>query len=225
MPLPHTITTFTNYDGSLSPYVDLLWTTDQQTKGYINAGFQYSGYLSGFSSPLQQIAFFVTPRSETDKKATVANFMYLDAEVRPGIRSLYTGSLLGGRYRIWPHGGIELGTTVKGRSVMRPESNNPSRWKAGVEVVATWSGAPAEAHTGICAWIGCGGVSIIADWQHYFLNHLPAGVTTTNRNWRTITAAYKFTPHFGLSVGYKSGNPPPIFTYQKVTQVGIAIVY
>jgi hypothetical protein len=225
-PLPYTITGISNYDGSLSPYVDLLWTTDRQTAGYLNVGVQYSGYLSEYAGPLQQIAFFVTPRTETDKKITVANFMYLDAELRPGIRGLYAGSLpFGGHYRIWPHGGVELGHTIKGANVVRPESNNPSRWKAGLNVVASWPGVPADKRVGLCAWLGCGGVSLNADWQHYFLNDVPSDEHTWNHDWGTITAIYKFTAHIGVSLGYQNGEPPPLFTYTRVVQAGIALVY
>jgi hypothetical protein len=222
VPLPWLRTVGDRYSGSLSPYLDALWTTDPTTKGYVNLGAQYNGYLSELGPVLQQIAFFITPRTESDKKLTVMNFMYLDAEVRPGIYGLYTGRLpLGGHYRVWPHAGVELGHTIKGTAVVRPESNDPSRWKAGVNVIAGWPASKSKSF--FCTVFGCAGFDINADYQHYWLNDVPVAAPTA-RDVGTIKATYKFTDHVGLALAYQNGNPPPLFAYQRVIQIGISFM-
>jgi hypothetical protein len=214
-----------SYEGSLSPYLNLLWTTDASTQGYIEPGVQYSGYLTpGGNAFIQQVAAFLTPRAEADKKTTVVNFIPLDFEVKPGIRGLFAGALpLDGSYRVWPHTGVELGWTVKGTTVVRPESNDQARWKGGVALYGHWP-APQSASS-FCRLVGCGGFDFTADWQHYQLLDVPSAVLTRNHDYGTISATYKFTAHTGLSLSWCNGQAPPLFSYQRVVSLGIAVVY
>jgi hypothetical protein len=212
------------FEGSLSPYLDLLWTTDASTKGYINPGVQYTAdwSLAG-KHAVDQLVGYLTPRSEADKKLSVVNFIPLDFVVEPRIRYLDNGPLpLGGSYSIWPRAGVEIGWTIKGQSVARPETNSPSRFKAGVAVEAKWP-APKDPPP-LCRLIGCGGFDISADYQHYSLNNVPAHVTSQRDN-GTLSATYKFTAHVGLSFSLHNGNPPPLFSYQRTLSLGVQFVY
>jgi hypothetical protein len=212
------------FEGSLSPYLDLLWTTDTTTKGYINPGVQYTAFWSPPGNPaIDQLVGYLTPRSEADKKVSVVNFIPLDFVVEPRIRHLDNGALpLGGSYSIWPRAGVEIGWTIKGQSVARPETNSPSRFKVGVAAEAKWP-APKDPPP-VCRLIGCGGFDISADYQHYSLNNVPARVTSQRDN-GTLSATYKFTKHVGLSFSLHNGNPPPLFSYQRVLSFGVQFVY
>jgi hypothetical protein len=213
------------YEGSLSPYLNLLWTTDTATQGYIEPGVQYSGYVTmGGNAVIQQVAAFLTPRAEADKNVTVVNFIPLDFEVKPGIRGLFAGALpFDGSYRVWPHTGVELGWTVKGTTVVRPESNDQARWKGGVGLYGHWP-AP-QNPSSFCRFIGCGGFDFTADWQHYQLLDVPSTVLARNHDYGTVSATYKFTAHTGLSLSWCNGQAPPLFSYQRVVSLGIAVVY
>jgi len=213
-------------EGSLSPYLDLLVSTDPTTKGYIDPGLQYSGFIHWNEDThfLSVIAAYLTPRAELDKKATVMNFIPLDLVFKPGLGGLTShGIFLGGLIQVWPDVGLEQGWTVKGRRVARAESNDPSRWKGGLSVIAKWFG-PAKP-TGFCKTIGCAEFDITADWQHYKLNDVPASEPTSNQDYGTLSAIYKFTEHVGLSFSFCNGNPPPLFIYQRVESLGLSIVY
>jgi hypothetical protein len=211
---------------SLSPYLDLLVSTDASTKGYIDPGLQFTGLFIWDSRThfLNTIATFITPRAESDKKGTVMNFIPLDVVIRPGLGPLSAHSIpLGGSIQLWPDIGLEQGWTVKGRELARAESNNPSRWKGGANLVAKWR-AP-KTPSRLCKVIGCAGFDISADWQHYKLNDVPASASTSNFDYGTLSATYKFTEHAGLSFSFNNGNPPPLFVYQRVESLGLAIVY
>jgi hypothetical protein len=212
-----------HYASVLSPYVDALWTTDTTKSGYLNLGVQYTGYLSDLGSPLEQLILAVTPRTESDQKVTVSNFMYLDGEVSPKFQWLF-GSIpfARGSYLILPHGGIQLGRTFEGQSVDRPETNDPSRWTGGVSGKVHFPAAKGKPW--YCSFFGCAGVDLNVDWQHYWLNHVPEHTKTTNWNWTTVSAQYKFTRHLGLSASLNNGNAPPLFIYQRLIQVGLAFV-
>jgi hypothetical protein len=119
--------------------------------------------------------------------------------------------------------GFEKGWTVRGSDVARDESNDPSRWKGGVSLLAKWW-APKKP-TGFCKTIGCGGFDFSANWTHYKLNDVPTSATTSNRDYGTLSATYKFTDHAGLSFTLCNGSPPPLFVYQRVESLGLAIVY
>jgi hypothetical protein len=214
------------YEGSLSPYLDLLITTDASTKGYVNPGLQYRGLFSWDPRThfLRSVAAYLTPRAESDESATVLNFIPFDIAVKPGFGGPFTHGLpLGGAISIAPIIGFEKGWTVRGSDVERDESNDPSRWKGGVSLLAKWW-AP-KTPTGFCKTIGCGGVDISVDWTHYKLNDVPTSATTSNRDYGTFSATYKFTDHAGLSFSLSTGNPPPLFVYQRVESLGLAIVY
>ncbi len=211
---------------SLSPYLDLLVSTDASTKGYIDPGLQFTGLFIWDSRThfLNTIAAFITPRAESDKKGTVMNFIPLDIVIRPGLGPLSAHAIpLGGSIQLWPDIGLEQGWTVKGRSVSRPESNDPSRWKGGANLVAKWR-APKNPSR-LCKVIGCAGFDVSADWQHYKLNDIPSSASTSNFDYGTLSATYKFTEHAGLSFSFNNGNPPPLFVYQRVESLGLAIVY
>ena len=214
------------YEGSLSPYLDLLVTTDASTKGYVNPGLQYTGLFSWDPRThfLRTIAAYLTPRAESDKSAKVLNFIPFDFALKPGFGGPFTHGLpLGGAISIAPMIGFEKGWTVRGSDVARDESNDPSRWKGGVSLLAKWW-APKKP-TGFCKTIGCGGFDFSANWTHYKLNDVPTSATTSNRDYSTLSATYKFTDHAGLSFTLCNGSPPPLFVYQRVESLGLAIVY
>jgi hypothetical protein len=212
-----------HYASVVSPYVDALWTTDTTKSGYLNLGVQYTGYLSDLGSPLEQLVLAVTPRTESDQKVTVSNFMYLDGQVSPKFQWLF-GSIpfARGSYLILPHGGIQLGRTFEGQSVARPETNDPSRWTGGVSGKVHFPAA--KGTPWYCSFFGCAGVDLNVDWQHYWLNHVRPNAKGTNWNWTTVSAQYKFTRHLGLSASLNNGNAPPLFIYQRLIQVGLAFV-
>jgi len=211
---------------SLSPYLDLLVSTDATTKGYIDPGLQFTTLFLWDSRKhfLNTIAAFITPRAESDKKGTVMNFVPLDIVLRPGLGPLSAHAIpLGGTVQLWPDVGLEQGWTVKGRESRRAESNNPSRWKGGANLVAKWR-APKNP-SALCKVIGCAGFDLSADWQHYKLNHVAPTAPTSNFDYGTLSATYKFTEHAGLSFSFCNGNPPPLFVYQRVESLGLAIVF
>ena len=213
------------YEGSLSPYLNLLLTTDRATTGYIEPGLQYSGFWSaGGKEFVQQVVALVTPRGEADAGTHVVNFVPLDVDVRVGLRGLAAGPLpFGGAYAVWPHAGVELGWTVKGTDVARPESNDPARLKAGIAASARWPSG--DSQSWLCRTLGCGGVDLGVNWQHYTLLRTPAGEPSAQENYVTASATYKFTHHVGLSLSVCNGNPPPLFTYHQVLSIGAAVVY
>jgi hypothetical protein len=223
-PIPGTVWNHPpHYEGVLSPYVDALVTTDTSKTGYLNIGMQYAGFLSDLGVPLEQVALYVTPRSESDQKVTVSNFMYFDGEVRPLFHGLFGAiPVADGSYEIVPHGGVELGRTVVGTRVARAESDNPSRWKAGVGATLKFPAAKGTAW--YCQFFGCAGVDLSGDWQHYWLNHAGARAKSASWNWSTITAQYRFTRHLGLAASLHNGNPPPLFSYQRLVQIGLSFV-
>ncbi|MEP7087725.1 MAG: hypothetical protein ABI884_10495, partial [Gemmatimonadota bacterium] len=158
------------YEGSLSPYLDLSVSTDASTKGYINPGVQYSGlmYWDQNTHFLRALIATLTPRAELDKSATVLNFIPLDFVLNPGLGGLTSHEIfLHGLVQVWPSAGFEKGWTIRGRDVSRDESNDPSRFKGGVSVIAKWFG-PAKP-TGFCKTFGCAEFDLQAGWQHYKL--------------------------------------------------------
>jgi hypothetical protein len=216
----------THYEGSLSPYLDLLVSTDATTKGYIDPGVQYSGFVHWNENNhfLRLLAVYLTPRAELDKKATVMNFVPLDLVLQPGLGALTSFEIfLRGKVQLWPDVGIEQGWTVKGRSVARVESNDPSRLKGGASLIARWLGPDKPA--GFCRTFGCAEFDVSANWQHYRLNDTPVLQTRSNYDYGTLQATYKFTEHVGLSFCFNDGYPPPLFVFQRVETLGLAIVY
>ena len=215
------------YEGSLSPYLDLLVTTDASTKGYVNPGVQYTGLFSWDPRThfLRTIAAYLTPRAESDKSAKVLNFIPFDLALKPGFGGPFTHGLpLGGAISIAPMIGFEKGWTVRGSDVARDESKSTRRaGKGGVSLIAKWW-APKKP-TGFCKAIGCAGFDLSANWTHYKLNDVPTSATTSNRDYGTLSATYKFTEHAGLSFTLCNGSPPPLFVYQRVESLGLAIVY
>ena len=214
------------YEGSLSPYLDLLVTTDASTKGYVNPGLQYTGLFSWDPRThfLRTLGAYLTPRAESDKSAKVMNFIPFDLALKPGLGGPFMHGLpLGGAISIVPMIGFEKGWTVRGSDVARDESNDPSRWKGGVSLLAKWW-APKKP-SGLCKTIGCAGFDLAANWTHYRLNDVPTSATTSNRDYGTLSATYKFTDHAGLSFTLCNGTPPPLFVYQRVESLGLAIVY
>jgi hypothetical protein len=209
-------------EGYLSPLVDILLTSDDGTPGYLNGGVQGQAFVSNLTRILPAFEIRLSPRAETDKRATVANFVYLDAELRVGLAYLFHGYLLGAFYRVMPRAGFERARTFKGDTVTRPELSHPTRRKIGVGAILEWP-KPLKP-TWLVNAFGFEGFRVDADWRRYQLDDVPSGAERRRDYW-TVAGLYKLTPNVGVSLTTRNGDLPPLYQRQKVTELGLAFIY
>lgn len=216
--LPGTVWASGRTSGDLSPYVDYLATTDPKTAGYFDVGLREEMFVSSLSAPFELIAILLTPQVESDKNVTVSNFIYLNPEVKIGLRGLFAGGLPGGGfYRAWPGLGIELGTTIKGDTVMRLEKRNPSRWKGIATLTLQWPASKTSR-------VPFAGFRIDGEARRYWLDRVQAGAAS--EHWySSVAALYKLSEHTGVSYSWKEGDIPPLFKRQRITEVGLTLIY
>jgi hypothetical protein len=213
------------FEGQGSPFFDMLLSTDATSASYVDPGYQYAGFFSTAGGLLQSVAFVLTPRYESDKKLTVANFMFLDFETRIGIANLVSRGLPGGGFmRILPRVGIELGRTVVGDTVTRPESSDPRRFKAGVGGVFEWG--PMKPKTRLLSLLGFGGVRLDTDVRRYWIKPRPPNTESiVHRDIVTSNVTFKFSSNAGVALTWRNGTLPPLFKVSNGGEVGIVFAY
>jgi hypothetical protein len=212
------------YTGELRPYLDVLASTDTSAPGYIHGGINIIALQNGaYPELFQSLGLYVTPRVEMDKKATVANFIPYDVELKVGIRRLFSGGLpYGGAYQVLPSGGFESGSTFRGKKTERPETDRPFRWKGGVTASVQWQPDTTTAHTAF--GVPFYGFRLDALGRRYWLKNTVDG-QDRYYNYGEVAGTYKFTEHIGVALTARDGFLPPLFKRQHTLDLSLLLVF
>ena len=207
---------------TIGPLVDVTATSDDEDPGSLNFGLQARSLV--FPRWLHVVDFRTTSRSESDKKTTVTNWMWADANVRVGVPRLYRGRLPGrGYYSLVPQAGLEIGRTMQEDSaVVRPEDDQPLRLKAGATAVLAWPNTIVKAPT----WLPLHGVRVDAEIRQYRLQSAADGVTDRTPDvFRNLQLTWELSPVMGTPAGWRAGALPPLFAASRVFDLGLSAVY
>jgi hypothetical protein len=211
---PHVVVD--RFEFRTGPYVDVLLATKKET-GFMNAGVNATSTLVNAFPGVTDLGLTLKPHVESDKKASVVNAIPLDVNVVAGLLHLIGGEIANGPYALRPSGGYEWGQTWVGKDVTRPESNNPSRFKAGAAGVINWLRDESLGQTP-------GGLSLEGSVQRYWVTRRPADALDHHDNF-TVSASYLLDEHRGISLTWRGGDLPPLFKAIHTLDLGFALVY
>jgi hypothetical protein len=211
------------YTGAVRPYLDVLATTDTGAPGYIHGGLNFMAFNNGgYLDLIQSLGLFVSPRVEMDKKATVANFIPYDVELKVGLLRLFSGGVGDLSYQFLPSGGFESGSTFRGKTTERPETNRLLRWKGGATASVQWQPDTTTAHS--IFGVPFVGFRVDALGRRYWLRHTVTG-EDQYFNYGEIAGIYKFTDHIGVALTARDGFLPPLFKRQHTLDLSLALIF